>query len=146
MLINFLQKCIQWLLAANKSFLCINIWIQKLPTLSIADPQLDSFSVWWITLAYHVPALSAGNSPHISLYTSCWYVQPDFLTFPHPAHSPWFPWPTLSNFQNLDHVHGVCAESYAVGCMIVCRITVVIHPGAFCALTPSAMTRMSWLT
>jgi len=86
-------------------------------------------------LAYHVAVLSASNQPHVNPYASFWYLLPDLLTFPHPAHSPRFPWPTISNFQHLDHVHQVCAESFAVECMIVCTMTVVIHPASHCAAT-----------
>jgi len=42
-------------------------------------------------LAYYVTALSAGFRPHADLYTSSGYVQPDILTFPHPARPLRFP-------------------------------------------------------
>jgi len=99
-----------------------------------------------MTLAYHVPALSAGNYLRIYPYTSFGFIQPDLFTFPHPAHSPRFPWPAISDFPHLDHVHQVCTGSYAVGCMTVCTMTVFIHSASHCILTGASMTHMTSLT
>jgi len=97
--LNFCMfKWIQWFLTANKSFLHTHICIQKLQCLSLSDPPLDTSSEWYLTLAYHGTVLSVGNSLHIDLYTSFWYFSPDFLDFPHPAHSLWFLRPTRSKF------------------------------------------------
>ena len=97
-------------------------------------------------LAYHFPALTASNEPHINPNTNFYYIRPGFLIFPYPAHSPHFPWPTIRNFQHLNHVHHVCAGSYAVGCMFVCSVTVVTHSASHCVLTAASMTRMTSLT
>jgi len=99
-----------------------------------------------MTLACRGPALSTGNSPYINWYTSFGYIYPDFLTVPHPAHSPKFAWPPTSNFQHLQYVCWVCAASCAVGSMIVCSMTVVIHSAPYCALTTASMTRLTSLT
>jgi len=99
-----------------------------------------------MTLAYHVPALSVGNELHMNVYPSSWYIQPDFLTFAHPAHAPQFSWPTISYFQHLDHVLQVCVESYAVGWVIVCSTMVIIHSSLHWALTtPSSVSNGSKL-
>jgi len=99
-----------------------------------------------MTLAYHIPALSTSNLPHVDPYTSCWDNSHNFLSVPHPAHSLHLPWSTISNLHNLDHVHQVCAVSCGVGCSIECSMTVVIHPGSCCTLTAPSISHIRSLT
>jgi len=146
MLNNCMYKWVQSLLPGNKSFLCINISIQKLQSVTLSDPPLDTLPEWYMTSAYHVTAHSASNSPHVDPYNSFRYVWPCFLTVPHAAHLPRSPWPTIYNFQNLVHVEQVCADSYTFGCMNQCSMPVVIHPGSHCALTAPSITPMTSLT
>jgi len=97
-------------------------------------------------LPYHVPADLACNEQHPYLYTRFGYIYSDFLTFPYQANSQRFPWPNIRNLQNLDHVHQVCAERYAVPCMIICTMTIVIQLASHWVLTSASMTRMTSLT
>jgi len=90
--------------------------------------------------------LSAGNVPHKNAHTSFKYLYANVLTIPYPAHSPWFPWGTISNFQFLDHVSEVWAKSYVVACGDLCNLTAVIYPGVGCALSAPSMSRMPSLT
>jgi len=51
-----------------------------------------------------------------------------------------------SNFSYLNHVHQVGVESYAVGCLDECSITVIIQTDLRWARTATPMTRMALLT
>ena len=81
MLNNCMQQCIQSLLAANDSFLSINICIQKLQRLPMSVPPLEKSSEWWMTSAYHSTALSASNWPHVDPYTTFEIYSPTSTPF-----------------------------------------------------------------
>jgi len=134
------------LLTANVSFLWILSCIQKLCGLSISDPLLQMLSEQWMTQRCHIPAHSAGTLPHVDSSTNPCLIHPNFLTFPYPAPSPQFPWLTIGNFLNLDNVHQVWAQSYAVGCMDECSMLLVIHTDSHYALTTPSMTHITSLT
>jgi len=98
-----------------------------------------------MTLAHHVTVLSAGHLQHIDLSISYCYIWPDFLTVPYPAPSVWFPGCAMSIFPNLHYVHQAWVESYAVGGIDECSMTVIIHPGSHCALTATSVSPMTSL-
>lgn len=73
-------------------------------------------------------------------------MSPNFLTLPHPAHFPQFPLPPISNLENLNLVHQICAERYAVWMQNKCCIKVVICPGVLCTLSALSMTSKTSVT
>jgi len=134
------------IIANECSVSSIIICIQKFCGLSISDQPLSTLSEWWMMRPYHIPALLAGNFHHVDLFTSYLSILPNLFTILHPAHSPWFPWRIINKFKYLNDVHQFCGESYAVGCMDKCRMTVVIQPDSYSTLTAPSMTRMTSLT
>jgi len=68
---------------------------------------------------YYFPPLCAGNWLHADQFSTFWYILPDFLTFPHPAPSAPFSWPSNRNLEYLEHPHQVCVEllNWMNGCM-----------------------------
>jgi len=105
-----------------------------------------TLSEWQMTYPCHIPAISVSNLWHVDLSSSFRTWQPNFLTCSHPAPSPQFPWPIISNVMNLDHVHQCCAESYAVGCMNECSMMIVMQRDLYWALNSPSMAHMISLT
>jgi len=101
----------------------------------MSDPLKHMISERWITQRCHIPALSAGNLPHVDPYTNVSLILPNFLSLPYAVPSPQFSWPTISNFEHVDYVHQVWTQSDVVGCMDECNMMVVIHTDSRCALT-----------
>jgi len=134
------------LLTSNIAFVSIIICIQDLCYLSMSDQPLSTSSEWEMMWPHHIPALSASNLRHIEHFTSLCQIELNYLTFPHPAPPPQFPRRTISNVKYLNHVHQVCAESCAIGCMDECSMTVVIQTDSYQALTALCMTLMTSLT
>jgi len=97
-------------------------------------------------LANHIPALSEGNLGHVDLSTSCWYMQPSFLTFTHAASSLQLLWCTISKFQYLNYASQVWSESYAAGHIDESSTIVIIRTGSHSRLTAPSMTQMTSLT
>ena len=71
-------------------------------------------SVMWIP---RILTLSASKLRHSDPSTNFRLIEPDFLTFLFPAQFPRFPWRTISDCRNLDHVQQVWADGYTVSCM-----------------------------
>jgi len=145
-----LNHCVQsiayLLLSSNIAFLGIIHCIQMLCGLSISVQPPSVLSEWGMKWPCHIPALLAGNLGHVDYFTSFGSIALDFLTFPHPAPSPQFPWCTISNYQYLNNVHQVSAESCVVGWMQKCSMTVVIQTDSHWATTASSITCMTSLT
>jgi hypothetical protein len=85
-------------------------------------------------------------------FTVCWFVCSFWINTARLPRLSWssscpqFPWHTISNFQNLNHVHQVCVESYAVGHMVECTMTVIIQTDSYQALTAPSIIHMTSLT
>ena len=107
-----------------------------------------SIHVIWVRdeVAYHIPALLARNLQHEDRFPSFWLISLDFLTFPHPGASAQFPWCTIGDHKYLDCAHQVYAESYAVGWVDTCSMTVVIQTDSYWPWTAPSMTQMISLT
>jgi len=114
--------------------------------LSISEPQLYTYCERWMTWTNHSSMHLAANLGHIDPSSSFWYIWADIFTFAYPAPSPRFPWCTITNVQNLDHMQQIWVEHYAVGCMDYSSMMVIIHSGSGCALNATSMTRMTSLT
>jgi len=143
---NCMQRIKYTVMRSIIAFVCIIVCIQEFCYLSIFDQLLSTLSEWEMTCPYYIPALSAGNWWHVDHFTSFLQILLDFLTIPYPAPASWFPWRTTSNFKYLNHVHQVCAESYAVGYMDEYGMTAAVQIDSSCALTALPMTRMTSLT
>jgi len=141
-----MQWMVYSLLISNIVFLSIIICIQKLCGLSISDQAPSMLSEWEMRSPYHIPALSAGNLRHVDHSTSFWIILLDFLIFPHPTPSPGFPWRTISNCKYLSPVHQVWAESYTVGLMDKCSMTVSIQTDSCWEQTAPSVTHLTSVT
>ena len=119
------------------------IWLAD-DTTALTAPSAPLFTssvrsmMWFLRIL----VLSASKLWHSNPSTHFGHIEPDFLTFRFPARFPRFAWRTICNFQNLDHVQQVWADSYAVNCMNQCWLTAVIDPSSDCALTAHPMTRV----
>jgi len=143
---NCMQRIKYKAMTSIIAFVCLIVCIQVFCHLSIFDPLLSTLTEWEMTWPYHILALSAGNWRHVDHFTSFGQIELDFLTIPHPAPSPRFPWRTTSNFKYLNHVHHVCVESYAVGYMYEYGMTAVVEINSSSAVTTLPMTHMTSLT
>jgi len=139
-------ECIQFVLAAIILFLIIIICILKDWAISISNPPLYMLSENWMTNVYHSSARSACNEQPVDQSTSLQYILPVFHNCSHPAPDSQFAWPTSSNFEHLNHLHLVWAESSASECIDLYSMPVVIHLGSNSTLTATSITCISWVT
>jgi len=111
---SFWLNVIPSLLTANIQFLSRIVCFKQHQGLSVSEPPLFTSSVWGMTWFRHVLALSASMLRPTEPSTNFRHIEPDFLPFLFPACFPQFPWRTMSNHQNFDHLQQVWVDSCAV--------------------------------
>jgi len=145
---------VQWLYDMNQWTTIDNEWI-----VSMYD-HLHPESSWPLnfrTTTIHVISVMDDEASEHShtfgrQFKLCWfsrYLLINIARIPHLSWSGSFSSISMTyhkQFSNLNHVHQVCAESYAVGRMDECSMTVIIQTDSYCALTTSSLTRMASLT